>query len=145
VLASVGDVVAGPELPDHLDGLLEHLKAHVGRRPRIAEDVLVEGLPATDPETERAAAHEHGAGRGGLRDDGRVGAHRGTRHRRGDRQVAGLRQGADHRPDERALTLRRGPRVEVVADPEPLEAGLLGQGVACSISSAGEYSSHERK
>ena len=37
-----------------------------------------------------------------------------------------LRQRPDHAPHERALALRVVPRVEVVGDPQPLEAGLLG-------------------
>ena len=34
---------------------------------------------------------------------------------------------ADHRPDERALALLVVPRVVVVGDPEPVDAGLLGE------------------
>ena len=37
-----------------LDGLLEHLQPDVGGRPRVAEDVLVEGLPGADAEGEPA-------------------------------------------------------------------------------------------
>jgi hypothetical protein len=35
-------VAALPQHPDDLDGLLEHLEAHIGFGPAVAEDVLVE-------------------------------------------------------------------------------------------------------
>ena len=41
-----------PEQPDDLDRLLEHLQAHVGLGPAVAEDVLVERLAAADAERE---------------------------------------------------------------------------------------------
>ena len=69
---------------------------------------------------------QHGRGRGGLGDDRRVDAYRRAGDRRRDRQRAASDDRADHRPHERALALLVVPRVEVVADPERLEAGRLG-------------------
>ena len=50
-------LAALPQRPHDLDGLLEHLQAHVGRRPAVAEDVLVERLAAADAEGEAALEH----------------------------------------------------------------------------------------
>ena len=48
-------------------------------------------------------------------------------HRGRDRQRGRLGDGADDRPDERALALLVEPGVEVIGDPQGLEAGLLGE------------------
>ena len=119
-----GDDLAGPELPDHLDGLLQHLEADVERRPWPAEHVLVERLTRADTEREPAAEHP-GRGRGRLGDDRGMGPDRRTGHGGRHGQRAGLGQRADDRPDERALTLLVVPWVEVVADPERVEARRL--------------------
>ena len=116
-----------PEPAHDLDRLLEHLQPHVGLRPAVAEDVLVERLAAADAERE-AALEQDGRRRGRLGDDrgvdpdGRA-RHRG-RHVHG-RDRAGER--ADHRPHERALALLVDPGVVVVGDPQAIEAGVLGQ------------------
>src|SRR4051794_40334944 len=47
-------------------------------------------------------------------------------HRSRDRQVCGGGDATDHRPDERALTLVVHPGMEMVADPDPVDARLLG-------------------
>ena len=95
-------------------------------RPGVAEDVLVERLAGADAEDEPALV-QHRAGGGGLGDDRRVDAHGRAGDRRGHRQPGHLAQRADHGPDERALALGVGPRMEVVGDPQGVEAGVLGE------------------
>jgi hypothetical protein len=120
------DLLAGPQPADDLDRLLEHLQAHVGRRPGVAEDVLVQRLPRADAELEAPAEH-HGRRRRRLRDDRRVHPQRRARDRGDHRHAVGhLRERADHRPDERAVALRAGPRVVVVGDPQRVEPRVLG-------------------
>jgi hypothetical protein len=119
--------VAGPQRADDHYRLLEHLQADVGLGPRVAEDVLVERLAAAHAEPEPAFAEQHRAGGRRLGDHRRVNPECRTGDGRGHRQVAYLRQRPDHRPDERRLTLLTRPRVVVVADPQCVEAGLLGQ------------------
>ena len=126
VVAPVVALVAAlPQQPDHLDRLLEHLQPNVGLGPAVAEDVLVERLPAADAELE-AALVQHAAGRRRLRDDRRVDADR----RAGDAgrhwEAGRLGERADDRPHERAVALRVVPRVVVVGDPQCVEAGRLG-------------------
>ena len=139
----VADLVAAVQQPDHLDGLLQHLQAHAGRRPRVAQDVLVERLAAADAQREPAVELDGRRGRGlreiagWIRTVGQVTA-----------VVTGSdvasRQRADHPPHERALALLVVPRVEVVGDPQPLEARLLGlPGLA--DSSCGPNCSQDRK
>ena len=96
VLAVGGDEPARPQLPHHLDRLLEHLQPHVGARPGVAEDVLVERLAGADAEDEPPLV-QHGAGRRGLRDDRRVDPH----GRAGDRRR--------HRQRRRPGSARRSP------------------------------------
>ncbi len=127
VAPSVADVVTGPERPDHLDRLLEHLETHVGFRPRVPEHVLVERLAGPHAQPEPPLAEQDGAGRGRLGDDRRVDSQRRAGHGRRHRQVADLGERPDHRPHERRLALFAGPGMEVVADPQRVEAGLLGQ------------------
>ena len=124
-----------PERAHDLDRLLEHLEPHVGRRPGVAEDVLVERLAGADAEPE-AAVEQDRRRRRGLRDDRRVDAHRRAGHAGGRRACPGAcGERADHGPHERALALLVVPRVEVVGDPQPVEPGLPGRAVACSSSS----------
>jgi hypothetical protein len=118
-------LAALPQRADDLDGLLEHLQAHVGLRPAVAEDVLVERLPAADAEVE-APFEQDGARGGGLGDDRRVQAHGGAGDARRDGQLRGLRDRADDRPHEGAVALLVDPRVVVVGDPQRVEAGRLG-------------------
>ena len=63
----LGDVPS-PELADEADRLVELLESHVGRRPAIAEDRLVQRLAAADAEPEAAGQQRRGC-RGCLRDD----------------------------------------------------------------------------
>ncbi len=127
VAAAVALHPALPKPADDLHGLLEHLKAFVGPRPVVAEDVLVERLPAAEPERE-AALEQHRGSRGGLRDDRRVDAH--GRAGDGGRQLdlrGGLGERPDRRPHEAAVSLLIVPGVEVVGDPQQAgEAGVLG-------------------
>src|SRR3954454_113547 len=118
-------VAALPEQSDDLDGLLEHLEAHVGLRPAVAEDVLVQRLAAADAELEATLVHHAAAGRR-LRDHRRVDPHGRARDARRDRQARRLRQRADHRPHERAMSLLVVPGGGVVGDPQGVEAGRLG-------------------
>ena len=95
---------------------------HVRRRPRVAEDVLVERLAGADAEPE-AAVEEHLRRRRGLGDHGGVDAQRRAGHAGGHVHARHVgRQRPDHRPHERALALRVVPRVVVVGDPQPLQA-----------------------
>ncbi len=121
----VAALAALPQRADDLDGLLEHLQAHVGLGPAVAEDVLVERLAAAHAEVE-APVEQHGARGGGLGDDRRVDAHRRAGDARRDRQRRGLRERADDRPHEGAVALLVVPRVVVVGDPQRVEAGRLG-------------------
>lgn len=110
---------------DHRDRFLELLQPDVGLGPRVTEDVLVERLTAAHAEHE-PAVQLHCGRRCRLRDHGGMDAVRGARDGGGDRQRGHLRQGADHRPHERALALFVVPRMEVIRDPQPLEPGRLG-------------------
>jgi hypothetical protein len=73
VLAVEAHLLAAVQQPDQLHGLLQHLQPHPDRRPRVAEDVLVEGFAAAHAEGE-AAFELHGRGRRGLGDYRRVDA-----------------------------------------------------------------------
>jgi len=127
--------VALPELADDRDGLLEHLQAHVGLRPAIAEDVLVERLAAADAEPE-PAGHERRRRRRGVRDDAGMRADRGARHRGHPAHLVGrLSERAEHGPHERALALLVVPRVKVIGDPGRAKPRLLGMaGVADDLA-----------
>src|SRR4030095_8184476 len=94
-------LTALPQRADDLDGLLEHLEAHVDLGPAVAEDVLVERLAAAHAQL-AAALEQHGAGGRGLSDDRGVDADGGAGDAGRDRQARGLRDGADRRPHERA-------------------------------------------
>ena len=103
-----------PECSDHLDGLLEHLQALVDRGPAVAEDVLVEGLAAPEAEGEAALQQDRRCG-GRLSDDRRMDPHGRARDGGHQADVRGrLRDGPDHRPDQRTVGLLLIPGVEVV-------------------------------
>src|SRR3546814_235434 len=104
---------------------LQHLQADVQTRPGFAEDVFVECFAGSQTEGEVSAEHRRAGGRS-LRDDDWIDPHGGAGDGCGDWQRAGLGERADHGPDEGTLALRVVPRVEVIADPEALEASLLG-------------------
>jgi hypothetical protein len=123
----VQDELAGPERAHDRDGFLEHLEPHGRRRPAVGEDVLVQVLAGADPEEEAAVEHQRRRGRS-LGHDRRVDANGRAGHARAECQlVRHLRDSADDRPDERAVSLRRGPRVVVVGDQREAKAGLLGE------------------
>ena len=126
MLAVVVDLLAAPQIADHLDSLLQHRQAQLDRRPAITEDVLVEGLTGTDAELE-PTVEQHRAGRRRLGDDRRVDAHRRAGHGRADVQVGDGGDGPDHAPHERAVALLVEPRMEVVRDPHSVDAGLFGE------------------
>ncbi len=125
MLAVVAFGATLPEKAHHLDGFLQHLQAHVGRGPAVAQDVLVQVLAGADAEVKASFEH-HGGGRRGLGHDGGVDAHGGAGHGGGNRQRGHLGEGPDHRPHKRAVTLLTDPRMVVVRDPERLKSGLLG-------------------
>jgi hypothetical protein len=126
VSAAVADRIAAPESAHDLERLLEHLQPHVGLRPVIAEDVLVQSLSGADPEGE-AAVEQDLRGSGGLSYHGGVDADGGAGHGGGNREVdAGAGESADHAPDKRRLALLVVPGVVVVGDPEPVETGPFG-------------------
>ena len=54
----LGDQLAGEELPDHLDGLFQHVQPVFGGRPPGARDVLVQRFTAAHPEGEPAVAEQ---------------------------------------------------------------------------------------
>lgn len=125
VLAVVVDDRTGEHPPHHPHRLLQHALADWGRWPPVAEDVLVERLAAPDAEHETAVQQYRASGRG-LGHDGRVDSHGGAGDRGRHRQPAHLRDRTDHRPHERALPLLVVPGMEVVGDPQRIEAGPLG-------------------
>ena len=121
------DPLAAQEPADDPDRLLEHLQPDVRRRPALADDVLVQRLAGAHAEDAghpaacaAAVAAAWATTAGWVRTVGQV-----TAVVTGS-EVTWL-QGADHRPDERALALLVVPRVEVVGDPQALETGALGQ------------------
>jgi hypothetical protein len=125
VAAMMAALAALPQRAHDLDGLLEHLEAHVDLGPAVAEDVLVERLAAAHAEVE-APLEQNGARGRGLGDDRGVDADGRAGDAGRDREPRGLRDGADRRPHERAVALLVVPRVIVVGDPQRVEAGLLG-------------------
>lgn len=141
--AVVGHLLTGPQRPDHLDGLLEHLEADGCRRPRVPEDVLVERLSAPDPQAEPVLAQQNRAGCRCLRD------HCGWIRTVG--QVTAVVTGRSHAweiapiidQDERALALGARPGVVVVADHSASKPASSASR-AWSRISWGEYSSQDR-
>ncbi len=126
VAAPMGDVAARPQPAQHLDGLGQHLVAHLGRGPAGTHDVLVEALTGPQPEGEAPLAHHRHRGRG-LGDDHRVVADGGARHHGGQLHALGrVGHRAQHRPGEGAVVLAGEPRVVVVGEHGELEAGLFG-------------------
>ena len=127
-------VAALPEQAQHLDRLLEHLQPLLRAGPHGAGDVLVQLLAGADAQEEAALQH-HLRGCRGLGDDRRMDPDRRAGHARAEAQLlGGLRDPADHAPDERALALRVDPGVVVVGDQRKGEARLLGQpGVAHEV------------
>jgi hypothetical protein len=125
VLAAVRLVAALPEQPHHLDRLLQHLEPLVGRRPLVAQDVLVEVLARAHAE-EEPARHQTRARRGRVGHDRWMDADHRARDAGPEAQPLGrLRDRADHAPHERAVALRVDPRVVVVGDEREAEPRLL--------------------
>jgi hypothetical protein len=117
--------LARPELADHVQGLLEHLRANRPVGPRLAQDVLVEAFARPDAEEEPPGQQGRGGG-GGLGDDRRVDPHRRTRYAGADDEsLRRVGDRAEDAPDERTLALSVDPRVEVVGDEGEVEAAPL--------------------
>src|SRR5258706_5315198 len=127
--AAIGDVLARPERANELDGLAQAVLALHVAGPLPGGGVVIEGLAGTDREV-RAAGGEHGDGGRGLRDNrGMVAQHRG-RHAGAHADGAyACGDGAEPGPGEAALP-GLAPRMEMVADVNTLEAGLLGSNCA---------------
>ncbi len=82
--------------------------------------------PVPTPRKNRPGHHRRARGRG-LRHDRRVDPDRRTGDSRTEPQAFGrVRDPADHRPDEGALTLPVDPGMEMVRDQRELEPRLLG-------------------
>ena len=132
--------LARPQLPDDLDGLLEHLGADLPLRPGLAEDVLVEVLAGPDTEEEppgirpAAVAAAWAMIAGWIRIVGQV-----TPVPTTSLSVA-CGDGPEDAPHERAVRVPLDPRMEVVRDERELEAGLLG-GAGVADESRGPCSS----
>ena len=125
-LPAVIDVLAVEQRGDDVDGLAQHLVPFADRRPALADDVLVEVLPRSQPEPE-ATAREDLHRRRLLRDDRRVVAQDRARHVRHQADPLGrLRSGAEDRPGVARMALLLEPREVVVADHGEVEAGGLG-------------------
>ena len=96
------------------------------RRPAAADDVLVKPLIGPDAEGEAIFGKQRGRGRC-LRHHGRMITDEGTRDAGSEPDAlrAHSRRGKD-RPGEAGVVLAVEPAVEVVADLDEVEAGLLG-------------------
>src|SRR3954447_1801888 len=125
-LTLVVDVFSGQQRTDDVHGLGDHAATYAGTGPGFAGDVLVD--PLAFPETEHEPAGRHGRDRGsGLRKQDGVDAVDRRGHPGAERDAGGcMGRGAQNRPDERGLALRRNPRMEVVAREREAETGLLG-------------------
>src|SRR5829696_8798870 len=122
---AVGHQLAGPQLADDLDGLLEDVEPVAGRRPAVAEYVLVEVFPGPDAK-EEAALHHHRGGGARVGDDRRVHPNRRAGDARPEAQpLGGLGNAAYDGPYERALTLTVDPRMKVIGDEGEREPRLL--------------------
>src|SRR5437016_5076835 len=125
VRPAVALLASAEEKAKHLDGLFEHLGACRERWPSATHDMLVQVLAGADTEKEAAVEHD-GRRRCGLRDDRGMCSDKRAGHARADGELRRRGDPADHRPDERALSLPVDPRVEVVGELYVREPGLLG-------------------
>src|SRR6188508_1078413 len=92
--------LALPKAAQDVNCLDEHLRPILVDWPVVPEDVLIEILPASDPE-EEAAFEEVGRRRCGLGDHGRVDADHGARHARTDLELRGFpRDPSENGPHE---------------------------------------------
>lgn len=127
VVALEIDALAGPERPNDPHGLAEPREALGELGERHADRLLVERLARADAEGE--AAGVHGAERRErLRDDRGVVAEGGGEHGGAERHAGGaLERHAEPRDRVGAVAALVPRRLQVVADEEGVEAGLLGQ------------------
>src|SRR5438445_7857707 len=119
------DIAATEQRADDLGRLFEALLTYVGRRPTLADDVLVEVLAGPEPESEPALAQQLYR-RGFLRDHRRVVAERragDVGHERDARRRP--RRRAEHRPCVRRVTLLVEPGEVVVGDDREVETRRL--------------------
>ena len=84
------------------------------------------GTPGSNGPATGAPRTVNGGGGGGLRDDRGMHPERRAGDGGGDRQRRHLGQRAQNAPDERALALFVGPRVEMVGHPQCVKTGFLG-------------------
>src|SRR5215211_7605309 len=124
VLAAVLDDLPREESAYNLDGL--HEDAQAGRRlgPVIADDVLVQRLARAEAEPEASRVHSFQRRRT-LGDYGRMVPKARRGHARTETEVRGGTQSAHPGPHEGALTLIRGPGMEVVRGHDRAEPRLL--------------------
>ena len=135
VVALEAHPVAGPQLAHEGHRLTQAAEAllelgpllHLAVRTDRADDDLVERLAGADAEGDPAGV-ERAEGAEGLRDDGRVVAE-GRRHHRGAElhPLGALADSGQPGQRERGVTPVVAPRLEVVADPDAVEAHLLGE------------------
>ena len=120
------DVPTGEQLADDLDGLGQHLVPHVRRRPTPADDVLVQVLPRSEPESKPTFTRQQRDRGGLLGDDRRVVTDGRTRHVGHERHTLGARSDCpQHGPGVRCVALACQPRGVVVTDDFEVETGVL--------------------
>ena len=126
VLAAVLDDLPREEPADDLDGLHQDAQAGRGLGPVIADDVLVQRLarPESEPEASRVHRFER---RRPLGDYCRMVAEARRRHARAEAEVRRRAECAHPGPNEGALTLIRGPGVEVIRGHHGTEPRLFGR------------------
>lgn len=126
VLAVVRHELSRVQFADDLDRLGEHRLTRVDARPPFTHDVLIEVLARSEPEEEPPLAQDL-QGRRLLSHDGGVVSHRGACDIRHELDATrGLRDGSQHGPGVRSMTLTDQPGGVVVARHFEVEADGLG-------------------
>ena len=126
VLALVGLVAARPEEADDLERLAEELVALGDRGPARPTMCSLSCSPAPTPSVKRPS-REQRDGRRSLGHDRRVVADRRAGDAGRELDALGARgDRAEHRPGEGGVAVVVEPGVEVVADLDEVEPGLLG-------------------
>ena len=143
VLPAVVDLIAGEQVPDERDGLLEHLQPLGGARPPGPHDVLVECFPAAQPKVKRprvsradvAAAWATSAG--WMRMIGQV-----TAVVMGSEEAWEIATMTDHTKLDWPCSSSQGWKW---SDIHSASKPACSASLACLTSSAGSYSSEDRK
>ena len=125
-LAVETDALAGPQLVQERERLLQATETFGRLGPRDAEGHLVEGFAGAHPQDDAPRVH-HAEGREGLRHDTRVVAEGGGEHRRAEEDPGRSRpDGAEPRDSRRRMATLVHPGLQVVGDEHRVEPGLLG-------------------